>query len=490
MNIRNLFKTRSSKGAEPNSAQGVDSYYGGLFGAIGKGQSSFGTGMDFIPQDGSGNLLDFKGGDNPPQWLGLASPRMQKMAYTVCSPLSTVIDKIAQAGTNGRLGFINEEDGSPKENWRKNPKLVRIMRLLKNPNPIQTWEEFNSQQDVIAKIYGYCPVFAIKPVGFDASYTSSLWNLDPEKVTPVKNYNFDIYDRNNTDKKNLIKEWTGNFYGTFFKIQAEDVLIIKDGYVSNLDIGLDLPMSKVEGLDFAISNICAAMEADNVLLKKKGPLGVFSYDAKPDMAGSQPMKNEDKNALQNDLKRYGLGVNQLQYIISKSPMKWNPMSFNVAELMTKETFRQGVDSICDRFSYPAELMSGKNATYENRSSAERYLYQNNIIPFSLRKTARYNEFFELEETLLTLSYLHVAALQEDITKSAQSSKFLSESLDLDWKAGIITFNEYRAAKDLTKQTNMDIYYPEWLETYGKIITDGNKENKPKDTGNTKKGKAD
>ena len=141
---------------------------------------------------------------------------------------------------------------------------------------------------------------------------------------------------------------------------------------------MGLPLSKVAGLDFFISNICASMEADNVLLKKKGPLGAWSFDPKPDMAGTIPMTPDDKKEIQEDLKQYGLNWHQFQYVVSKIPLKWNAMSFNLRDLMTKETTRQGIDGICDRFGYPAELMSGKNATYENRSSAEKFLYQNNI----------------------------------------------------------------------------------------------------------------
>lgn len=457
-----VLNTRAAKGPEPGSGSDrLGLRPNNFFGAFG-GQGNFPISMDFIPADGKGNIFDFKGaGDHPPQWLGLSTATMQRKAYMYCSPLSTVIDRLAEADTNGILSFVNAEDSSLKENWRKNPRLQRIMGLMKKPNPIQTWEEFNAQQVVICKLHGYCPVLPICPFGMDKSYTKSLWNCSPEFLRPIRNDAFDPFDPEN---QNPILKWVGSLHGRNFEIDAEDILVIKDGFISNLDINVDLPMSKVQGLDFHISNIIATMEADNVLLKKKGPLGVFSYDAKPDMAGLQPMKNEDKLELQADLRKYGLSWNQFQYIISKVPMKWNPMSFNVQELMTKETYRQGVDGICDRFSYPAELMSGKNATYENRSSAEKYLYQNNIVSFSLRRMARYNEFFELDEVVLNLSYDHVAVMQDDILKAGQAQNYLSTSLDTDWKAGIITYDEYRVARSY-KKVGGDVgslTYPDYL----------------------------
>jgi hypothetical protein len=207
------------------------------------------------------------------------------------------------------------------------------------------------------------------------------------------------------------------------------------------------------------------MEADNVLLKKKGPLGVFSHDPKPDMAGWQPLTPKQKDEIQSDLKRYGLTVGQLQYIVSSTPLKWNAMSFNLRDLMTKETVRSGIDGICDRFGYPAELMSGKNATYENRNSAEKFLYQNNIIPFSLRRMARYNTFFSLDEfdARLNLNYNHLPVLQEDIFKAGQARKANSESLNIDWVGGLITWNEYRSSQELDTVAGMDIYYIDWCK---------------------------
>ena len=480
MNIRNLFQTRTRKESEPGAA--IANYLQGsnIFGSMGVGGSSFSPTQDFIPADGNGNLIQFKGENNSPMWLGLKTKERQRAAYDICSPLATVIDKIAQADTNGRISFVDEQDRSPKENWKKNPKLNRIMNLLKNPNFLQTYEEWNSQQVAICKIHGYCPVLPIYPIGFDKSYAKSLWNLDPRFCHPVLNTDFDPYSTE-PDKSNPIKEWKGTIFGKSFVIDGADVLVIEDGFVDSVHDNFGLPMSKVEGLDFAISNICAAMEADNVLLKKKGPLGVFSYDPKPDMAGWQPMEEKEKEDLQNDLKRYGLGLQQLQYIIAKTPMKWNPMSFNVAELMTKETFRQGVDTICDRYSYPAELMSGKNATYENRTSAERYLYQNNIIPFSLRRTAKLNNYFQLQDTILQISYDHVSALKEDIVKESQSEKFLSESLDIMWKSGVITLNEFRTNKKMKPVTGFDIYFPEWMSSQKPQPAPNEKTSKPKDT---------
>lgn len=441
-----------------------------MFGTIARRAIPVPTNADFIPLDGNGTIFDLRGTDVSATWLTLSTRSMQFWAYNFCSPLAAVIDRLAESETNGRIEFI-DEDGATLKNVSKIPALNRVRKLLLKPNPLQTWHEFNNEQGVLSRIFGYCPVLCITPSGMDKSYTYAMFNLNPFFCDSDVNTDFDPYD---LSSKPILK-WTINIFGKrIADIPSEDILLIKDGFINQTNPNSGLPISKVAGLDYFVSNICAAMEADNVLLKKKGPLGVFSHDPKPDISGYLPMDDDDKNDIQKDLRRYGLTLGQLQYVISKLPIKWNPMSFNVRDLMTKETVRQGTDGICDRFGYPAELMSGKNATYENRNSAEKYLYQNNIIPYSLRKMARYCIFFGIEG--LILDYDHLPVLQEDIMHAGQAAEALSKSLDIDWKLDMITWNEWRIAKGMDTVPGMDTYYSDWLKTHPEMNPQNNSNN--------------
>lgn len=458
-----------------------------MFGSIDRRLGAFIGNFGFVPTDGNGGTMSLNDTNVSPQWMGLESRMNQFKAYCYCPPLSSCIDRLAQADSNGIISFVDNA-GLPINNINKIPSMSRIRDLFLDPNPMETWFEFDAGQVVFAKTFGFCPVWCITPAGMDRSYTIAMFNLNPYIVQAIPNFDYSMYALKGTKNANPIKEWTFTMSGITYRIPAEDVLLIKDGYMNQtVGDGTNLPMSKVAGLDYSISNICAAMEADNVLLKKKGPLGIFSYDPKPDMAGSTPMTGTDKNEIQNELKRYGMSWGQLQYIVSKMPVKWNSMSFNVQELMTKETVRQGTDSICDRFDYPAELMSGKNATYENRTSAEKFLYQNNIIPFSLRRMARYNKFFGLTTTdyNIVINYNHLAVLQEDLVKSGQARYYQSQSLLIDWQAGMITMNQYLIRQELPEVEGGDIYYPEWLKNnplvqQQKSNKNATKKNTPKD----------
>lgn len=460
-----------------------------IFGTLGRGAWPILSRMGFIPEDNAGNTISLTGeGDSgTAKWIGLDTPIMQFWAYVYCSPLAGVIDRLAEADTNGKIKFINEETGVPLKNVNKIPKLLRIKRLLKRPNPWQTWEQFDAEQVVLCKIFGCCPVWAIGPGLEDKSYTSAFVNLNRAMVTPVANTEFNFFDAIKSSKKvSKIKEWLLNVFGNTYTIPSSEIILIVDGFVSKTTDDLGLPLSKINGMDFAISNICAAMEADNVILKKKGPLGVFSFNPGKDMAGTTPYDPAAKDALQEDLRRYGLTIGQIQYIVSKLPVQFHAMSFNLRDLMTKETIRSGIDFICDRFGYPAELMSGKNATYENRNSSERWLYNNNVIPHSIRRMTIYNDFFQLEDIVLMKDYDDLPVLQEDIVKAGEASRNEAEALQIEWESGMITWNEWRIAKGRDPVAGMDIYYPEYIKEFPlmnktKTVKNG-EEASPKDTG--------
>lgn len=432
-----------------------------LFGTIGTGVSPILARMNFIPEDGAGNVIKLvgeDGGGGSPSWIGLSTKMMQFWAYKFCSPLATVIDRLAEADTNGVVKFKGP-DGVFIKNFNKIPRLARLKKLLDRPNPWQTWEEFEGEQVSWAKIYGYVPVFAVNPGFEDKTLATALVNLNPLRVTPVRYDPFDI-----RKSKGAIDYWRFSFQGESFNIPFEDTFLVKDSFVTN-PANFDLPMSKIDGLDFQVSNICAAAEADNVILKKKGPLGVFSYQPSKDMAGTTPSDPESKDELQKDLKRYGLTIGQLQYVISRMPVKYEAISFNLRDLMTKETTRQAIDIICDRMGYAAELMSGKNATYENRNSSEKWIYNNNIIPFGVRRMGNYNKFFGLDGILLSKDFSDLPVLQEDIVKAGEAAFYESQGLLIDWQAGVLTWNQWQVAKGRDAVEGMDIYFPDYIKKF-------------------------
>src|SRR5690606_11532371 len=196
---------------------------------------------------------------------------------------------------------------------------------------------FRGQQIVYKKVFGFCPVLPIVPIGFESQpwKAKALINLPPWLFKPVPNRTVGVASA--TSLSDYVKEYQVTILGKTTTIKADQLFILEDSFLQDEGEDFLLPLSRLVGLDMAISNICAAMEADNVLLSKKGPLGFISHDAATkDQVSYRPMTTKTKNELQKALTRYGLSWDQFQYVISRDAARWVPMSFNPQELGTSE----------------------------------------------------------------------------------------------------------------------------------------------------------
>jgi len=152
------------------------SFINNLFGAI-AGQSIVRqTSMDFIPLDGEGRTIQIKG-DNA-TWLGMRNRLMQKYAYDFCYPVASVIDRLAEYDLTSEVEILRSK-GKGKENYATGTWANNMNARLKNPNPLQSWEQFRGQQIVYKRVFGFCPVLPIVPTGFTPDYCTALINLPP-----------------------------------------------------------------------------------------------------------------------------------------------------------------------------------------------------------------------------------------------------------------------------------------------------------------------
>lgn len=428
-------------------------YVSNLFGTVARqAVSPLGSSMDFIPQGANGEVIQLRG-DISAAWLGLQNPLMQKFAYEYCYPVSSVIDRIAEMDVAGEIE-INRQSGKGKEEPATSPYAVAMNKLFKHPNPMQSWSMFRAQQTSYKKIFGYCPVFVVIPAGFENQpwMATAMFNLPPWLFNAIPNPKWNMYDPNGveTGATSPISHYTLSYLGKFFTIQPQWVFILEDGVMPDNNKYFLLPESKLVGLDMPVSNICAALEADNVLLKKKGPLGFIGHDpgAKDHIAGYLPMTKRDKTQLQKDLMQYGLSLDKFQYVISRTAARWNPMSYNVTELGTKETIIGGSKAVCHRFGFPYVLYEASETTYANQNQAARDVYQNVIIPASDKDMEKYEQFFLADKNNcdIDLCYDHLQVMQENKLEKAQSDHWLSKGLEVDFRNGIISKNQWRTAK--------------------------------------------
>jgi hypothetical protein len=416
-----------------------------LFGAIAGNQLPFmDSGVSFVPKDGQGNRIDVKG--DQATWIGLRNPLMQKFAYDFCSPLASVVDRLAEYDINGEVEILRAK-GKGKEDLATNDWAKRMNKLMSQPNPLQTWEQFRGQQTVYKRLFGFCPVLPVVPAGFAPDYAMSMIN--------IPSWLFQAFGTrkliNTTKIEEIVKEYRVTILGDTVTLAPDQVIILEDSFLQDETREFLLPQSRLVGLDMAISNFCAGMEADNVLLKKKGPLGIWSHDAaasKDSQSGYIPMKRSERAELQNALQQYGLSLRQYQYVISRQPVKWNPISFDVKQLGTKETILESRKEICHRFGFPYTLYEQQDATYANGDSAEKGVYQDNVIPNNKKDMNKYNKFFLAEENAckITCCFDDVHCLQEDELQKAQAAKAWNDALLIEYDNNLITKNQWLTAR--------------------------------------------
>lgn len=387
----------------------------------------------------------YRGNDSSKQWFfgangvdyhfTFSNNQSPIEAYTKCSPLTSVINKSAQAYINGKT-FIVDDNG--KEATSK--EALKIKKLLAKPNKLQSQSQFEAQTYIYSKLFGFSLILIVKPFGWGNMDADALWNIPPSMVD-IKETEELFYKSEGTGIKSIVLIY--NYIRT--TLNVEDVFIIKDFSVSFSSVLF--PESRIKPLSMEINNIIGAYESRNVLINNRGPLGILSNAGK-DAAGSLPFKQDDKDDLHKQFLRYGLKDKQLRVIMTAATLNWQSMGVPTKDLMLFEEIEDDIMRVCDMYGYPYMLMSSaKGATFSNMNDAKKLLYQDTIIPDATSITEQMNSLFGLEELNITITkdYSHVPALQEDDVKKSTSRLILNQAKKIEYEVGLITINNWLQA---------------------------------------------
>lgn len=428
-----------------------NNFFSNLFGTIAGPAINFPTDAAFIPRK-IGETIDLKGPGA--SWLGLQTTTMQKKSYEFCYPVSSIIDRMAEYDLNGVVEVLRYK-GKGKNDYATGQIADNLNQLFSQPNEGQAWYNFRGQQLVYKRIFGFCPVLPIIAVGLEFLGPTRMINLPP--------WLFDV-DLNNVEHPYYV-----TLEGKRINFKKEQIILLIDSFHQDETKNFKLPVSRMVGLDMAVSNICAAMEADNVLLKKKGPLGFISHDAaatKDSQVGYLPMRKSEQKELQKALANYGLSYSQYQFVISRQAVRWNPTSFDVKQLGTKETVIAGEKAICHRFNFPYILYEMSDSAYSaNGSNAERNCYTSSIIPSNARDFAEYNRWFKTQASNVVVGsdFSSVPCLQADKKSEADARKAMNEAYKIEYESGLITLNMWRMAMGYDMVDGGDVYKTEVKE---------------------------
>ena len=347
---------------------------------------------------------------------------------------------------NGRWSVVDKDD---KEASGKEAK--KIMSLLATPNPIQDWNTFFMYAKTMNQIFGRAYIYMEKPVGMGVEnmYVLPNWCIvaqyrqsdDEDRFMPHP-YRFDV-----------------TLSGKTYHLQPEDMMIWNDvGFdLANMNYDFTQGGSRLLSLADPISNIIASYEARNVQLTNAGPPGILSPDGKDAVGGYVPLLQDQKEALQTELKRrYGLQRDKWQTLISTEAVKYSVMGKPTKDLMVFEEIEDDVRQLCDNYGYPMYLFGFKaGTTFSNLKEAKVAAYQNAIIPESQSFNRIFDKYMDLQKSGLRLvvSYDHIEEMQKSEKEKAETLKLYIDAYGILYDKGLINEQQYLdyAGINLTEQ---------------------------------------
>jgi len=318
---------------------------------------------------------------------------------------------------------------SQKANMFSNMKIVELdlntgertedsdaLRLLMNPNPLQSQEEFLNQVKLYESIYGNNFIYQNKPLQ-TSELPRTLMNLIPDDVKI--NTTGKLYDQ--TEKEGIISSYELNSGSVTRKFQPSEIFQTKINSSDNMV----LAVSPFETLVKPISNIQLALQTRNAILNDRGAMGILSSQASGEIG--LPMKQSEKEQIEKAYSnQYGVGENQRKVLVTQSNVNWTPMSYPTKDLMLFEETEDDLQQIIDIYGMSRDIFSStKGATFENQEMAIRGTYENTIIPEAKSFLRGLSQFLGLLDRgkVFIPSYEHLDIFEketeEDKIKDAQ-----------------------------------------------------------------------
>lgn len=241
----------------------------------------------------------------------------------VCTPLSTVINKVGSLFANGRI-YVTDKDGNEKEGYND------IRELLSRPNPLQTRVGFFKEIEMSLKLFGYCPIFTVRAT--KKSLPLAMYVIPAQIFHMVSSGKlFRQYDI-----KDIVSSVYLEWNGLREELSDEDYFVIYDSSANVNGSNQDIEFSSVtDSLSMPVNNWIAAMTASYQLIVNGGPKGII-YSDYTDKMGNQAMTPEEKEILESKLKeKYGI-LNKFPILTSKIKLGWIPLNYDASQLKLHE----------------------------------------------------------------------------------------------------------------------------------------------------------
>lgn len=381
-------------------------------------------------------------------------------AYFECSPLSGIINRKAQAFTNGETYVINTE-GINKDKESNSEIAKKIRRLMNNPNKLQTREDFENQIYIYSQLFGFAVVLFMKPVGYPNYDADAMWVIPPHLLEITEKSG--IFYKGSNSSFERIRLTYGN---EFVDLPLDNVAIIRDIMPSFNSVLI--PDSRVKTLKMPINNIIGAYESRNVLINSRGSLGILTNQTQ-DALSALPLKKGDKEEMYRDFRKfYGIRKGQAHIMITSANMKWQSMALPTKDLMLFEEIEDDGNRICDTYMFPPELFAKMNGgtTFSNIATATRNLYQDAIMPEAKNIYAQWNKIFDTPKYNLEMGreYWKLPALQAANKEEAEAMLRLNQAMQIAFLKDVVSRDEWRVKLGFDPRDKSAVWYSDVKET--------------------------
>jgi HK97 family phage portal protein len=241
-----------------------------------------------------------------------------------------------------------------------------LLRLVKDPNYYQSWQELIRANYAYYNILGNSYLYGIEANGFGGRITS-LFNLPAEKTV------IDLaFDKSLPNWVNEVKGYVVSIGGTEYHLKPETVL-----HNRNISLRYDsgawvYGISKYIPGDKINNELRAIYDAKASIIEHRGALGIISNDSEfPDLEQTQIVKDRLKQ-------QFGLSGDQDKFIVTTQKLSWQQMSLNVQELQLIENAKYSFEKLCQLSEFDPVIFTADGSTFANKTEAIKDLYKNVI----------------------------------------------------------------------------------------------------------------
>lgn len=337
-----------------------------------------------------------------PEWVNTSDK--WNLYYSIPELQAVVLryaDMVASANP-----IVVDKDGN-----KMNINGDNIFRLIDRPNAMQSWGKMMKMIAINQCITNNVLIYA--PNGSFGKLQLMPLAFNNVKIVPTG--------------KNLVSVDLASFIEKF-QIPTSRINEFKDFmpdeviYISEVDgINLFDSRSKLDALKMPLSNLKKQYEKRNVLLVNMFSLGILSSN-NTDGISSLPISEADVSKIRKDIKMRNEG----EVIITDKPLKFDPMTFPVKDLMLFEEMTADKIAIIDAFGLNQHMFGqgegGKGSTFSNVEMGERQAYNSTIIPATEILYDELTKQMKLDQQGMYLvpDFSHISVLKQDETRSADA----------------------------------------------------------------------